>query len=242
MLSLDNVFSPEEFTAWTASLARRLGHEAERFGVEPKLDGLAVAARYTGGKLKQADHPRGRDGRGGRLARDRHHRGAARRTRRTGHRGGPGRSPHDHRPVRARQRGAHRARRTALRQPARRRRGQPACQGACLHRADDLLRLRPAAPARHRHGARRPADGPRAQRTDGTGRRVRHQHHRHDRRPRQHRHHRRAGTGPGAGDRRPARRTAVRDRRHRHQGRPRRRPARRGRGLTRPRWAIAYKL
>nr|WP_234307380.1 MULTISPECIES: NAD-dependent DNA ligase LigA [unclassified Streptomyces] len=53
MLSLDNVFSPEEFTAWTASLARRLGHEAERFDVEPKLDGLAVAARYTGGRLSR---------------------------------------------------------------------------------------------------------------------------------------------------------------------------------------------
>ncbi|MFJ4732442.1 NAD-dependent DNA ligase LigA [Streptomyces sp. NPDC088770] len=53
MLSLDNVFSPEEFTAWTASLARRIGHEVERFSVEPKLDGLAVAARYADGRLTQ---------------------------------------------------------------------------------------------------------------------------------------------------------------------------------------------
>ncbi|MGW2239775.1 NAD-dependent DNA ligase LigA [Streptomyces sp. NPDC001759] len=53
MLSLDNVFSPEEFTAWTASLARRIGHDVERFSVEPKLDGLAVAARYTHGRLRQ---------------------------------------------------------------------------------------------------------------------------------------------------------------------------------------------
>jgi DNA ligase (NAD+) len=53
MLSLDNVFSPEEFTSWTASLARRVGHEVERFSVEPKLDGLAVAARYTRGRLRQ---------------------------------------------------------------------------------------------------------------------------------------------------------------------------------------------
>jgi DNA ligase (NAD+) len=53
MLSLDNVFSPEEFTAWTASLARRIGYEVERFSVEPKLDGLAVAARYAGGRLSQ---------------------------------------------------------------------------------------------------------------------------------------------------------------------------------------------
>jgi DNA ligase (NAD+) len=51
MLSLDNVFSPEEFTAWTASLARRVGHEVERFSVEPKLDGLAIAARYSRGRL-----------------------------------------------------------------------------------------------------------------------------------------------------------------------------------------------
>ncbi|USQ86890.1 NAD-dependent DNA ligase LigA [Streptomyces phaeoluteigriseus] len=51
MLSLDNVFSPEEFTAWAASLARRVGHEVERYSVEPKLDGLAIAARYTGGRL-----------------------------------------------------------------------------------------------------------------------------------------------------------------------------------------------
>lgn len=53
MLSLDNVFSPEEFTAWTVSLARRTGHEVEHFSVEPKLDGLAIAARYRQGRLMQ---------------------------------------------------------------------------------------------------------------------------------------------------------------------------------------------
>ncbi|MGW3635994.1 NAD-dependent DNA ligase LigA, partial [Streptomyces sp. NPDC005122] len=53
MLSLDNVFSAEEFTAWTASLARRIGHDATRFNVEPKLDGLAIAARYTRGRLER---------------------------------------------------------------------------------------------------------------------------------------------------------------------------------------------
>ncbi|MGZ3097235.1 NAD-dependent DNA ligase LigA [Streptomyces sp. H72] len=51
MLSLDNVFSPEEFLAWTSSLARRTGREVDRFGVGPKLDGLAVAARYRAGRL-----------------------------------------------------------------------------------------------------------------------------------------------------------------------------------------------
>ncbi|MFF6998193.1 NAD-dependent DNA ligase LigA [Streptomyces sp. NPDC008313] len=51
MLSLDNVFSAEEFAAWTASVARRIGHDVERFSVEPKLDGLAIAARYSNGRL-----------------------------------------------------------------------------------------------------------------------------------------------------------------------------------------------
>ncbi|MFJ8157195.1 NAD-dependent DNA ligase LigA [Streptomyces sp. NPDC094468] len=51
MLSLDNVFSAQEFTAWTESLARRVGHEVTRFHVGPKLDGLAIAARYTDGRL-----------------------------------------------------------------------------------------------------------------------------------------------------------------------------------------------
>ncbi|MFI7504035.1 NAD-dependent DNA ligase LigA [Streptomyces sp. NPDC049687] len=51
MLSLDNVFSAQEFTAWTASLARRVGYDVTRFSVEPKLDGLAIAARYTEGRL-----------------------------------------------------------------------------------------------------------------------------------------------------------------------------------------------
>ncbi|MFJ9822109.1 NAD-dependent DNA ligase LigA [Streptomyces sp. NPDC101151] len=53
MLSLDNVFSAEEFAAWTASLARRIGHEVTRFSVGPKLDGLAIAARYRSGRLIQ---------------------------------------------------------------------------------------------------------------------------------------------------------------------------------------------
>ncbi|MFF9158259.1 NAD-dependent DNA ligase LigA [Streptomyces sp. NPDC014846] len=53
MLSLDNVFSAEEFTAWTVSLARRIGREVTRFHVGPKLDGLAVAARYSSGRLTQ---------------------------------------------------------------------------------------------------------------------------------------------------------------------------------------------
>ncbi|MEU6932962.1 NAD-dependent DNA ligase LigA [Streptomyces sp. NPDC046374] len=52
LLSLDNVFSPEELAGWEASLERRLGRAAEGgFTVEPKLDGAAVAVRYRGGRL-----------------------------------------------------------------------------------------------------------------------------------------------------------------------------------------------
>jgi DNA ligase (NAD+) len=52
MLSLDNVFSAEELAEWHASLTKRLGH-GPRYVVEPKLDGLALAARYQQGSLVQ---------------------------------------------------------------------------------------------------------------------------------------------------------------------------------------------
>ncbi|MEV6745386.1 MULTISPECIES: NAD-dependent DNA ligase LigA [unclassified Streptomyces] len=53
MLSLDNVFSAEQFVTWTASLERRIGRPVAAWSVEPKLDGLAVAARYRAGRLEQ---------------------------------------------------------------------------------------------------------------------------------------------------------------------------------------------
>ncbi|MCX5395218.1 hypothetical protein [Streptomyces sp. NBC_00094] len=54
LLSLDNVFTPEELAAWGASLKRRLGHEPTGgFTVEPKMDGAAIAARYRDGRLVQ---------------------------------------------------------------------------------------------------------------------------------------------------------------------------------------------
>ncbi|WP_411070084.1 NAD-dependent DNA ligase LigA [Streptomyces sp. cmx-4-25] len=54
LLSLDNVFTPEQLVAWGASLRRRLGHEpVGGFTVEPKMDGAAVAARYRDGRLVQ---------------------------------------------------------------------------------------------------------------------------------------------------------------------------------------------
>ncbi|MFD3973149.1 NAD-dependent DNA ligase LigA [Streptomyces cyaneofuscatus] len=53
MLSLDNVFSAEQFATWTASLERRIGRPVAAWSVEPKLDGLAVAARYQEGRLER---------------------------------------------------------------------------------------------------------------------------------------------------------------------------------------------
>ncbi|WP_250212473.1 NAD-dependent DNA ligase LigA [Acrocarpospora catenulata] len=53
MLSLDNVFSAADLVSWAAGLERRLGHPVARWSVEPKLDGLAVSARYRAGRLTQ---------------------------------------------------------------------------------------------------------------------------------------------------------------------------------------------
>ncbi|MGQ4488285.1 NAD-dependent DNA ligase LigA [Streptomyces sp. SAS_281] len=53
MLSLDNVFSAEQFATWTASLERRIGRPVTAWSVEPKLDELAVAARYREGRLER---------------------------------------------------------------------------------------------------------------------------------------------------------------------------------------------
>jgi len=46
MLSLDNVFSPEEMSLWLSNA----GSEVE-WVMEPKLDGLAVSIRYTNGRV-----------------------------------------------------------------------------------------------------------------------------------------------------------------------------------------------
>jgi len=51
MLSLDNVFGPAQLADWAASLERRLGRPVTAWSVEPKLDGLAISARYRHGRL-----------------------------------------------------------------------------------------------------------------------------------------------------------------------------------------------
>ncbi|WP_327086271.1 NAD-dependent DNA ligase LigA [Nonomuraea sp. NBC_01738] len=53
MLSLDNVFGAEQLADWAASLERRLARPVTVWSVEPKLDGLAISARYRRGRLAQ---------------------------------------------------------------------------------------------------------------------------------------------------------------------------------------------
>ncbi|MBG0831755.1 NAD-dependent DNA ligase LigA [Planomonospora sp. ID67723] len=53
MLSLDNVFDAAGLERWAAGLERRLGREITAWSVEPKLDGLAISARYRRGRLVQ---------------------------------------------------------------------------------------------------------------------------------------------------------------------------------------------
>ncbi|OJF09722.1 NAD-dependent DNA ligase LigA [Couchioplanes caeruleus] len=53
MLSLDNVFDAEELTVWATRLERLLGRPVNGYTVEPKIDGMAIAARYAGGRLVQ---------------------------------------------------------------------------------------------------------------------------------------------------------------------------------------------
>lgn len=65
MLSLDNVFSEEEFMAFHNRLARELGAGEMLFSVEPKLDGVSLSLIYRKGELVRAgtrgDGARGED-------------------------------------------------------------------------------------------------------------------------------------------------------------------------------------
>ena len=53
MLGLDNVFGADALRKWAIRLDRLLGRPAGGFTVEPKIDGLAIAARYVDGDLVQ---------------------------------------------------------------------------------------------------------------------------------------------------------------------------------------------
>jgi DNA ligase (NAD+) len=53
MLSLDNVFDEDTLRRWAARLDKILGRPAGGYTVEPKIDGLAIAARYVDGDLSQ---------------------------------------------------------------------------------------------------------------------------------------------------------------------------------------------
>jgi len=54
MLSLDNVFSPDELTEWAVKVQRDAGAERVRFLTELKIDGLAINLRYEHGTLVSA--------------------------------------------------------------------------------------------------------------------------------------------------------------------------------------------
>ena len=53
MLSLDNVFDATALRGWAAQLDKALGRPAAGYTVEPKIDGMAIAARYVAGSLTQ---------------------------------------------------------------------------------------------------------------------------------------------------------------------------------------------
>jgi DNA ligase (NAD+) len=56
MLSLDNVFDDDELRAWSERTAKALDLDSSTlcFGVEPKIDGLALSITYVDGVLSQA--------------------------------------------------------------------------------------------------------------------------------------------------------------------------------------------
>lgn len=54
MLSLDNVFTMEEYLAWAERVKRILGAEKVQVCIEPKYDGLAVSLLYVNGLLAYA--------------------------------------------------------------------------------------------------------------------------------------------------------------------------------------------
>ena len=53
MLSLDNVFTPDELAAWAGRLKGEIGDDAQ-YLCELKIDGVALALVYRGGRLERA--------------------------------------------------------------------------------------------------------------------------------------------------------------------------------------------
>lgn len=51
MLSLSNVFSPEDLEAWLSRVYQVIGHESLEFSVEPKIDGVAGSFLYENGRF-----------------------------------------------------------------------------------------------------------------------------------------------------------------------------------------------
>ncbi|MEV4416028.1 NAD-dependent DNA ligase LigA [Catellatospora sp. NPDC049609] len=51
MLGLDNVFDEDGLRGWAARLHKAVGQRVAQYTVEPKVDGLAVAAHYVDGRL-----------------------------------------------------------------------------------------------------------------------------------------------------------------------------------------------
>ena len=61
MLSLDNVFSDDEFLSWAAKVERDAGRRVH-YLCELKIDGLALSLRYERGRLASARRPAATDG------------------------------------------------------------------------------------------------------------------------------------------------------------------------------------
>ena len=51
MLSIDNTYNADELREFDARVAKALGERSYSYGVDPKIDGVAVSLRYEGGSL-----------------------------------------------------------------------------------------------------------------------------------------------------------------------------------------------
>ena len=161
MLSLDNVFAAEGFTAFIARARRFLGlGEAAPVTLvgEPKIDGLSISLTYEDGIfVRGATRGGRRGGRGchGQSAHDRRIAPASAWRRAVADRN-PRRSLHDQGRFHGDERGAGRVRRARIRQSAQRRGGQPAPARRQHHRRPSALALRLRNGRGKRGGGRHP--------------------------------------------------------------------------------------